>query len=50
MSTLRIPLDEAAVVRLAFPYDVLAPLTALSLACSGPSSRDRFSSLRRSNA
>ena len=49
MSTLRIPLDEAASLRIAFIEGVLAPLTALSLAFPGLL-RDRFSSLRRSNA
>src|SRR5713101_1992929 len=50
MSTLRIPLDEAALLRIACGQDVPAPLTVPSLAHPGPSSRDRFSSLRRSNA
>ena len=50
MSTLGMPLDEAASRRIASGKGVPAPLTALSLAFPGPSSRDRFSSLRRSNA
>jgi len=50
ISTLRLPLDEAASLRIASGQGVPAPLTALSLACLVPSSRDRFSSLRRSNA
>jgi len=39
MSTLRIPLDEAALLRIACGQDVPAPLTVPSLALPGPSSR-----------
>src|SRR5690349_352943 len=45
-----IPLDRAAMVRAVCIHDVSAPLAVPSLAFPGPSQRDRFSSLRRSNA
>jgi hypothetical protein len=45
-----ITLDRAASLRAGWDQDVSAPRAVLSLAFPGPSSRDRFSSLRRSNA